>query len=155
MKTLVCLSLLFFLTLQGHAEDSEALREIHQQRKALLKLIAKQAERDYEKGICSLGEVINAKVRLNTFQRNLASDRNQKRVFQKQIVEIEKWGVAEFENMYKAGSPGVSVLKLMQARDRHLSARQKLLEIEEDAHPVKAEPDAAAQKPARRDSKSK
>ena len=118
MKTIVCLSLLSFLTLQGHAEDSEALREIHKQRKSLLELIANRAERDYSEGICDLGEVINAKVRLNKFQRNLVSDQKQKKEFQERIVAIQKWGVVELEKMYKAGDSGASALKLRRKKEK-------------------------------------
>ncbi|MEZ5330337.1 MAG: hypothetical protein R3F19_35265 [Verrucomicrobiales bacterium] len=81
MKTLVFLSLLSFLMLRGHTEESEALREVHKQRIALLEQIAKQAERDYEDGRCDLGEIIKAKVRMNKLQRKLASDWKLKRNF--------------------------------------------------------------------------
>lgn len=145
MKALVLFSLLSILTLQGSADDSNAQREIHKQRKSLLELIAKQAERDYGEGRCSLREVFNAKVKLNKFQRDLTSDWHQKRKYQSQIVEIENSRIAVLERQFGNGDPKVSSLKVMRARERHLAAQQRLLKIEEHIQTRSAEQHGARQ----------
>ena len=129
MKTLRAFFLLTLLGIQAHADDSEALREVQEKRKAALENAIKLLERDRGLGRCDYDDLVSARIMLNRFYRNHTADPEQKRKFQAKIVELSRLRFLSLQRDLSVGIEGASRLKAMRAEDRFLAAKQKYLQI--------------------------
>jgi predicted house-cleaning noncanonical NTP pyrophosphatase (MazG superfamily) len=154
MKIPISFIITLTVILHGHAIASQELEESHKERKKLLEAIVKYVERQYSEGHCGLMNVIDEKIRLDVFQQEIASDVEQKKKFQSNIVKFEKIRLDILQKSY-AGEPSkVTLLDIMRARDRYLEARQRLFEIGSNMKKV-TEQDSAHQSTTRSESKPK
>jgi hypothetical protein len=136
-------TLLFFtavLQVQGE-EDEMGLEQIHAEREAVLTRIVEAREWRLEAGEGEPDDLTLAKLDLLIFQRNIALDWSEKKELQSRIVQLQKSRHAVLESNRKEGRG--DVFDLLQAKDRYLAARQKLLELEASAPSREIEDDGS------------
>lgn len=129
MKTPRALFLLILLSSQALANDSEALREVKEKRKALLENTVKFLEHDRGRHEFDPNDLFQARIRLYRFHRDHASEPKQKREFQEKIVKLRELQFRGLQRDLGLGIEGVSTLKVMRAEERYLAAKQRSLEI--------------------------